>query len=243
MKYNINIFIFIIATLLLSSCDKEEVEYFDSSKSYVDFTSTTGQYSFLKSKKDIDTLRVEFAIHGIAKDVITSAKVTVVKDSTTFNEDSYEILSANVNPGEYFGTVDIRLTKPADIGTQDLVLYLRLEESDDFLTFIDEKLDAKITINNKLIRPNSWTRWLETYYIGSYSTAYYQFIIDQTGIEEFYYNYPAPEGVEEWQYFEMMSFLELLKTKLEEYNKTHPILLHDDGEAEGSPVVIGKNYV
>ena len=236
--------IIILSTLFFSSCNEDDIMTFNKEMGLVDFNHKTEAYSFLKSGKDIDTLNIKFLLHGVVTSSDREAKITVIEDSTTISVENFEIISTILLANEDFGFVKVRVVKPENIGDEDLYLYLRAVSNDNFDVGIEDDKNCKIQITNKLLPPSYWTPtgWISKWYLGNYSTAYYKFIIKETGIEDFPYPYPI-NGVK-WNSAEAEAFIAMLKGKLRAYNESisPEVLLHDDGIAKSMPVVVGKYY-
>lgn len=248
MKIFIKALIIITLSTCILSCDEEDLLTFDKELGLVDFESRVRAFSFMDSGQAIDTLSIKFLVHGLVSEIDREAKFTVVGDSTTINNSNFKIISSTVKANEDFGFVMIKLTKPDDIGDSDLRLYLRVVDNDNFKVGLETNIDCDITISNKLLPPSYWTPtgWITRYFLGSYSTAYYKFIIEETGYKDFPYPWVVP-GVnndEKWTYPQKKSFMVLLKSKVDAYNESisPDVFVHDDGLAKGLPVIPGKYY-
>lgn len=83
-------------------------------------------------------------------------------------------------------------------------------------------------LTNKLVRPNSWTSWIERYRLGNYSTAYYQFIIEVTGETEFPIQSAIPgyNNGEKWSSAYTEAFIANLKQELKARNDGKKLLFY-----------------
>ena len=229
----------------LSSCEKEGIQVYDSGRAAIEFSGKSSAYSFKTTGRTVDTVAITFNVEGRAVDYERTANFIVVADSTTATENEYKILSAIVAPQEYKGTLKIEVRNTAGENFQEVRLYLQTGNNADFIPGVLAQQYYVFTMTNKLVRPSGWDSWLERYYWGNYSTAYYEFIIEATGET----NFPWPDAIpgynggKAWSNGEKDAFLELLKYKLKKRNEDEGSpLLHDDGIAKGKGVVVGKYY-
>lgn len=229
----------------LVACEKEGIKEYDADRAAIEFSSNSGAYSFKTTGKTIDTVGIAFNIEGRAIDIAREADFVVVADSTTATSAEYKILRAVVLPNEYKGTLEVEVRNTAGNDFEEVRVYFRTGSNANFIPGVLAQQSYILTITNNLIRPSGWTTWLERYYWGNYSTAYYEFIIEATGET----NFPWPNALSDyndgkvWTNGEKDAFLGLLKYKLKKRNeKEGKPLLHDDGAAKGKEVVVGKYY-
>lgn len=243
----IYIYALFLVSFLFISCEEEKTMMYDVDRAAINFVGKKGQYSFLVSGVLKDTVGIKIKINGLAKDFDRQADFEVVQDSTTVEESEYRILYSSVEANSLEGELFIELTRPNGETFDDRRLYLRASNSDDFIVGIEDYKDYQLLITNKLTPPINWTPkgWISRYFLGNYSTAYYQFIIDVTGETQIpVWPIEGYNDGKEWNSAEIDAFEEILKFELKKYNASIAPnkLLHDDGLAKGSPVVIGKFY-
>lgn len=236
MKKNI-IYLGIVALLscCLWGCDEEKTLQYVNNPA-INFAGGTGIFSFIATPDLADTvLTVDLNIMGLAADVDRQVNVEVLKDSTTAID--YEVLTPTIiEKGKYTGQVKVRVKNTPLLEEKEVRLWLVLKESDDFIVGVSGMNYAVLKWSNRLIQPANW-RWLR-YYFGTYSTRFYEFIIEVTGRTEFPYNHPdtslEPMGVDE-----VRAWAGMVREALDEYNATHDdVMRHDDGDAKGEPIVI-----
>ncbi len=247
-----NIKKYIIASLTLSffaiSCEIDETTLYDAERATVNFNTTLTQYSFLKTQASTDTVDIPIFINGLASDSDRSADFEVIADSTTALSSEYEIASAIIKAGEFEGNLRVKVTRPDGEDFDDRRIYFRVADGTDFKKGIEIYKDSELILTNELTPPELWTPtgWKSRYFLGNYSTAYYKFIIQATGETEFPYPWAVAgyNNGEKWNSAQKNAFLAKLKAELKEYNESiaPDVLLHDDGLAEGLPVVVGKYY-
>lgn len=236
MRQNI-IYLGIIAILSfsLSGCEEEKTLQYVNNPA-INFSGGTTIFSFIATPDLADTiLTTDLNIMGFAADVDRQVNVEVLKDSTTAVD--YELLTPTIiGKGKYTGKVKIRVKNTPLLKEKEVRLWLVLKKSDDFIVGNSGSDYAILKWSNRLIQPANW-RWLR-YYFGTYSTLFYEFIIEVTGRTEFPYNHPdtslPPMGVDE-----VKAWAGMVKEALDEYNATHDdVMRHDDGDAKGQPIVI-----
>lgn len=236
MKKNI-IYLGILAMVVscLWGCEQEKTLQYINNPA-INFGSGSGIFSFIATPDLADTvLTVDLNIMGFAAEVDRQVNVVVLKDSTTAVD--YEVLTPTIiEKGKYTGKVKIKVMNTPLLKEKEVRLWLVLKESDDFIVGTSGMDYAILKWSNRLIQPANW-RWLR-YYFGTYSTRFYEFIIEVTGRTEFPYNHPdaslTPMGVDE-----VKAWAGMVKEALDEYNATHDeVMKHDDGDAKGQPIVI-----
>lgn len=235
---------FILSGMLLS-CEKEGIKVYDPERAAIEFTGRSGAYSFKTTGRTVDSVEILFQVEGRSVDRERTANFVVVADSTTATGNEYKILSATVAPQAYQGILKIEVRNTVGNDFEEVRLYLQTGSNEEFIPGVLAQQFYVFTITNKLVRPSGWTTWLERYYWGNYSTAYYEFIIGATGET----NFPWPNAIPDyndgkvWTNGEKDAFMELLKYKLKKRNEeVGSPLLHDDGTAKGKEVVVGKYY-
>ena len=195
-------------TYCLWGCEEEKTLQYVNNPA-INFTGGTGLFSFIATPDLADTvLTVGLEIMGYAADVDREVNVEV----------------------------KVRVKNTPLLKEKEVRLWLVLKESDDFSVGVSGMNQSILKWSNRLIQPANW-RWLR-YYFGTYSTRFYEFIIEVTGRTEFPYNHPdaslEPMGVDEVE-----AWANMVRDALDEYNATHDdVLRHDDGDAKGQPVVI-----
>lgn len=236
MKKNIT-YLGIIAMLAycLWGCEQEKTLQYENNPA-INFGSGSGIFSFIATPDLADTvLTVDLNIMGFAAEIDRQVNVVVLKDSTTAVD--YEVLTPTIiEKGKYTGKVKVKVKNTPLLKEKEVRLWLLLNDSDDFIVGTSGMDYAVLRWSNRLIQPANW-RWLR-YYFGTYSTCFYEFIIEVTGRTEFPYNHPdaslPPMGVDE-----VKAWAGMVKEALDEYNATHDeVMKHDDGDAKGQPIVI-----
>lgn len=229
--------------LLFASCDKEDIQRYDRERAAIEFDGSSSAYSFKKTSRSVDTVSIPFSIAGYPEERIRHAEFAVVADSTTATGNEYQLIDAVVAPGAYNGQLRIRVENPSGENFEEVRVYFQLASNEDFIPGVTERSHHVLSLTNELVRPDSWDTWTESYSLGTYSTAYYQFIIEATGMTEFPIHIPVP-GINDgkvWDTGQKTAFLEKLKEELKARNKREgKPLLHDDGVAKGQEVVVGK---
>ncbi len=245
-KYNI-CFLFVLL-LIFVSCEKSEIARYESTTNSVNFSTPTSEFSFSLSTTDYDTLDIKFSINGTAVDYVRNANISVLNDSTTALDTEYKILSAVVDTNSYEGVLKVEVTKNGLDSIPDRRIWLTVDNNEDFTTGIKAQSVHKLILTNKLVYPYRWgtyTSYLSKYLLGTYSTSYYQWLIDVSGHTQFPYPRAIPgyrDGLK-WDYSFKLKFRTWLKDQLKIYNASiaPDFLKHSDGIAEGEAVVIGYN--
>ena len=232
-------------SLFWVACDKEDIMRYDRERAAIEFEEDSYTYSFKQTSQTIDTVDIPFNLVGYPENWERNAEFLVIPDSTTATTNEYRILDAILKPGEYLGYLRIEVKNEEGNNFQDARIYLEIAQGKDFIPGVDTQKNCFLYLTNKLVRPNSWTNWVELYKLGNYSTAYYQFIIEVTGETEFPIQSAVPgyNNGKKWSVDYTEDFIANLKKELKVRNEREGTpLLHDDGTAKGKEVVIGKYY-
>lgn len=237
--------VLMVVSWSLISCEKEGIKVYDPDRAAIEFSGKSSAYSFKTTGRTVDTVSIPFNVEGRAVDYERMANFVVVGDSTTATNAEYKVLNAVVEPGKYKGALRVEVRNTVGNDFKEVRVYFQVGSNDNFIPGVLDQQYYIFTITNKLVRPSGWTTWLERYYWGNYSTAYYEFIIEATGET----NFPWPDAISDyndgkaWSNGEKDAFLELVKYKLKKRNADKgELLLHDDGLAKGKEVVVGKYY-
>lgn len=233
-----------LAIVSLFSCDKEDVMRYDTERAAIEFAGTSYTYSFKKSSQTIDTVSIPFNLVGYPENVTRNAEFRIVADSTTATAAQFHILDAVMQPDAYDGMLRVEVKNEVGEAFEDVRIYFEIASGKDFIAGVDTRKNCFLYLTNKLVRPGSWTTAVERYNLGTYSTAYYQFIIQVTGETEFPFRAVVPgyNNDEKWSSGYATAFLDNLKKELKIWNKEKGTLIHDDGTAKGKEVIIGMYY-
>ncbi len=249
MKVHIKNFVFVmLVAMVFTSCEEQEIMKYDKDRAAINFTKSKVYYSFLKTGEQTDIYDISFTINGLTAAHDRSAQFEIVADSTTATVADYEIISAIVPTDSVAGILKIKVIRPSTPQFDDRRVYFRTQTNDVFIPGLEAFSDCELIITNTLIHPLHWypKSWKSKYFLGSYSTAYYAFLIEATGHTAFPYPWKVPgyNNDEEWSYAKGKAFKAIAAKKLREYNLSiaPDVLLHDDGLAAGKPVIIGKYY-
>lgn len=236
-----------LISLITISCDKEGIMKYDRERAAIEFNGSSYAYSFKKTSKAVDTVNIPFNLVGYPEDWERHAGFTIIKDSTTATPNDYQVIDAVMEAGAYHGKLKVRVENKTGDNFKDVRVYFEIAHSKDFIPGLDEKKNYFLYLTNKLVRPVRWEEngWKERYFLGTYSTAYYQFIIEVSGETEFPYPWAVPgyNDDKQWNPAEKDAFLSKIKNELKIRNQREGSpLLHDDGPAKGKEVVVGKYY-
>ena len=232
-------------SLLWVACDKEDIMRYDRERAAIEFKGNSYTYSFKQTSQAIDTVDIPFNLVGYPENWERNAEFLVIADSTTATTNEYRIIDAILKPDEYLGYLRVEVKNEKGDNFQDVRIYLEIAQGKDLIPGVDTQKNCFLYLTNKLVRPNSWTSWIERYRLGNYSTAYYQFIIEVTGETEFPIQSAIPgyNNGEKWSSAYTEAFIANLKQELKARNEREKTpLLHDDGTAKDKEIVIGKYY-
>lgn len=239
MKKLIRFFGILIAVVIFSACEKDEIMSFQGEPalnfSSVDISDPVyeEEYSFLTNPEDEHIHEVQVQIMGDAVDHDRTFEVEVINDSlTTATPEQYEILEGIVPAGEFTGTLFIKLFKSPELDDKSVFLHLKIVGSPDFQSGNVGSDEFVLGWTNKVVIPD-W-RWYSFFFTRVPSTAAYRKIVEITGLEEITNADQRMLGV---------PGLTALGTQfgdyVMDYNEQHPDnpLRHDDGPNAGELIV------
>ena len=223
----------VFLTMSLQSCDKQEVETFDSEHAL--FFDRWKKISDVKRER-IDTVGYSFShyvgktelVHNFKISLIgnllsedTEYRVVVVDSLTTALPEQYTLPEPPVfHKGQSTDVFSVVLHKTGSLKDKEVHLTLRLMENENFeLGYVGYR-DVKIRFNDKIVKPLWWTDDIKDAYLGEYSFEKFETIV------------LANEG---FTTFDGLSDTE--KRKIALNTKTY-IARHGITEKDGSPMFI-----
>lgn len=236
----------------LVSCKEEELRYKDDAGIYIDKAIISGirdsmGYTFAEKANTlmIDTFYIPVKISGNIASFERSIPLKVVPNLTTAIEGThFRILDTKVKANEIDARVPIVLYRTADLKTQQVRLFVRIEKSPDFPLLITKTKTVGtltgepntvfvpgylIKITDQLIKPDTWDAngsWF-LFYFGTYSARKYKFIIDVTG--RTVWGPRARDGEDAPKSSELRVYNAQLQTALFEHEKINGPLLDETG--------------
>lgn len=189
LNYKMAIVAAIASTLL--SCEKTQLESFDTAQSYIYIDKpfmldsygrlTTERvegmnYSFAFDTPEVKsyTFSVPVAVMGLPADADRSYKVEVVKEKTTATSadwDESDIKDIYVKKGELFTPLKVVVKRTASLTTEAKTIGLRLVANENFVLGDYKLVDIVLTFSDILKEPNWWPKYLR--YFGSYQKEVY----------------------------------------------------------------------
>ena len=251
MKNIISILGLSLLGLLVHSCEKDEINQYEQSPT-VYFSEYSRTYTFTenldKLSMGFDTLRIPLQISGFATDYDREVAMEVVADDTlhTAEADMFSIGKGRIPANQFKGHIPLRINYTPALDDSIYKIRVKLVPTTDFPGVDLEGHKVTISITNKMTEPSNWPRIRR--YFGPYSNSWYRFILEATGLTSIPYwsyngsNDPRNPDPERWTMtmYELKAYVNLVKVKLEEYNRKHPKdhLKHLDGPEEGKEVVM-----
>lgn len=215
------------------SCDEQEINSYQSER-YV-FFETWARIS-ATNRVRIDTVAYSFSdyvgetelVHPFLVKLIGDTlsqtaeyKVIVVDTATTASAEHYSLPEhLFFRQGRSVDTLKVTVFKTASLKDREVVLTLRLVDSDDFKVGYVGHTDVRIRFNDKQHKPAWWDAEVESAYLGDYSLKKLETVV---AANEAFTGFDGLSGTERRKI--------ALKTK--EYIKRYGIT-----EEDGSPMVI-----
>lgn len=209
------------------------------------FGTDTLFYSFVNDPGEkIVTVTLPVYISGNAEAYDRKVTVKVVKDSITDAEEQmYELQETIIKAGEFSGSTPIVLHYDERMDKEDFMIHFAIEKSSDFQVIDLNQRNSTVKFSNKVIKPSNWDYALATYF-GSYSTRWWKFITEKTGMLSFPYWPNAQDKVTWWLTAEMMKgYQSFIRVELAKYNAEHKEqMTHDDGPKANQLVTVPGGY-
>tara|TARA_R110002020_G_scaffold185364_4_gene382945 strand:- start:6209 stop:6913 length:705 start_codon:yes stop_codon:yes gene_type:complete len=222
----------ILSTVLVSSCDKDELTGF-STEAAINFVSDSTQYSFIQEPADEHIVELPVFVTGDSTSYDRFFNVEVLNDpETTAAESQYEIIEGIIPSGSFNGNLMVKVKKSPELDDKSVAIKVMVIRSDDFITGAEESKETKLIWTNKIVIP-AWTYF--RYFFTRYpSSRAYRIFIEVTGLTTFSladYRDLTPTGAQ--------SLGKAYGDYIREYNANHPgdPLVHDDGPNEGEEIV------
>lgn len=239
MRKNIKYLISLVLLSVVFSCEQEEIMLYEQ-RAGVYFSSTTMSYSFLDAPETEVTVNIGVSITGDSVAYDREFQAIVVDDTlTTASSSMYKVLSGVIKAGEFSGSLPVELYYDAAMDDRTFTVELELIASEEFPEVELNSYNAVVSMSNTIIQPANWS-WLK-WYFGTYSTNWWIFIRETTGMSELPY-YPTQSDTETWwmDVNTLKAYQGQVRYALAEYNAANPDnpLTHEDGDSVGQAVTM-----
>lgn len=240
-------YIVLLAALGVSTlvgCKKEEIIYFEEKDSANFWLHEKNHSLFDATTTELpqDTVVLNIAISGKMADRDRFADAVVVADApntpverrlTTATPDQYEILGGVVPAGQLYGIFKVVVKNPESLATRgsDLRIRINMVKTDDFEVGLKENKYVNLKWSREILRPETWNG-MRFFFTATYSTQVYKIFMEVTGLREFYYY----QGLVSEAEGRVMGRKFADRVREISAQQGSP-LLHDDGDAKGSPIV------
>ncbi len=237
-------------------CNKNEQMIFgDDTGVYFDmgtYSHSFADYPGQTERRIVIPLKAMGRLSDVDRTVTAELRAYDGDDPTlmnTANPDYYDILTGVIPAGSEVGTLDIDLRYGAQLDTMIQQFFVRITPNEDFPDVQFRAGTLKVEFSAQEMMPINWQRGYLYIFLGTYSTSYWKFIKQVTGMSiiPFWYTdstNPDPEtfywsGADQAR---VSAIATLLTRALKEYNLAHPgaPLTHDDGAKKGQEVVVGQ---
>ncbi len=256
-----------VAAVALAGCKQEDVGRFDFDYQMLRPVKSTAGFSFEVSPEG-GTIAIPFEVVGQPEDRDREIAVQIAYYEVDFDdnkvmpfpESKVEVLGGIVPAGETRGTVTLRFSPPSageveDVDDFEKYILVVAGYNDDFQGGPESGSssslrfrDVQVCLSTKLVAPDSWPT-LQAGSLGRFSSAYYKFIMEVTGLSEYPIQAPiagmnldSQGNPQKWNDNQAQTFIADVRAALVEYNNAHPDahLTHDSGVAKGFEVVVGQ---
>lgn len=220
MKYIIAV---CLLALLGTSCENDGFYYQDEPRVRLagpeiwTLKTDSLEFSFVTYPENVTSYQmdVEAYIMGTVADRDRTLKLAVDAGKTTATANQYDVpttvtIPANSNKAVF----PVVLKRDASLTDKTVSLYIKVDNSEDFQTGVNEWNHLLLKWNDQLSRPKNWESELQTYF-GTYSDEKYRFMLNNAGgITEF--------STETMSWAQLTNFKIVFTNLLDEYNAAHP---------------------
>ncbi len=181
-----HIFTLLVATLLLASCAKDEIDTYNklTSGRYLAFASAKSTVAFSRYPGQTT---IEYPVFVNATGYSENEmeyKVSVVADSTTAQASDYSVPSSFVMPAKCItDTFYVKLNYAEKLDTQEMRLTLKIEANEYFQEGESKYLMTDILFHNFLVKPDWWTSTVSTRYLGTFSELKYKHFLNVVQVD------------------------------------------------------------
>lgn len=228
---------------LFVSCENDDYLYqgtdaiWLSGDSQQNATSDSVLYSFKANGSVTEaTVNLIVTLTGETSDKDRTFRLEVVDNETNVSSSDYEIGTTIMPAGKCVVTVPIKVKRTAtglDLSKQAAKLTLRAGSTDDLIAGVTERNKYSILWCDYLTKPDWWDSMIN-YYIGPFSQARYQFMLDYANLTTIY----------QADYSWVMGFQSKLINLLKEYNSNPANAGRPEGwpykNDDGSPLAFGS---
>jgi hypothetical protein len=173
------------------------------------------EYSFVVVPEAVTEFELPVRVILMGKISSADRTVNIVVDEklSTAAEKHYQLPAQVVLPeNEFETTFRVVLKRTPDLQDKGVRLYIRIIESTDFKTGVQEQNHLLLKWNDILSRPANWDSLEE--FFGAFSIVKYRFILNNTGVSDF--------NTQTMSWAQLMNYKIILRNALDEYNATHP---------------------
>lgn len=234
-------------TICFTACSREEDPVSFSAKPAVYFIYSTYattetnmdsiSYTFLEKASTVekDTIWLPVRISGDAMETERNYSIVAVNDKTNATVDvHYKLLNYTIPGGSFDARAGVVLLRDASLRTQEKVLTLRIQPTEDFPELMKETMMAdgryhsrnqiKIIFSDRLTKPANWETGLVNFF-GAYSDVKFRFIAATLGRSTF-----PTSGTNALKFFELQYFQTAVRNALVTYNAANPTLVDEKGQ-------------
>lgn len=216
------------------ACDEVGLEENSNTITYLgfekDFTTDSIAVSFLFYPDGSVDYPVVLNILGKVLEADAEYTLSVIQDSTTLDAKNYKLPEKfTFRKGLLTDTAYIPLTNSAELSSGNFILWLQVDENDNFKKGPRVHQKIKMLVTDKVTRPAWWPEEdvVEWYYLGLYSDKKYELLLEVTDQADF-----GEASMAERRILALK-----LKRYVEEWNAAHPDDILMD-EANNQPMTI-----
>ncbi|MBQ7440346.1 MAG: DUF4843 domain-containing protein [Prevotella sp.] len=213
-----------ITACFLTACSSTDEDFYYQDEPRVrlvgDYVWAAGtdsiSFSFVSYSSDVTemTMLVDAQIMGEVAERDRVVNLSVDAAKTTADASMYTVpATVTVPAGEVKATFPVVLKRAASLTSKKVRLYIKVEDSNDFKTGVNEENHITMIWSDVLTKPNNWSD-LEPFF-GTYSDTKYRFMLTNSGgAGEF--------NTETMSWALLNSYRIRFQNALNEYNAAHP---------------------
>ncbi len=232
-----------LLVLLFGACENEKATFSDLPSIYLGGDSeqnATGDsilFSFKKLESTAQTYDLNLMVYttGVTVNHARKFELEVVNEESNVSSADYVIGAMEIPANSFYGKVPVTVNRQVaglDLSQENARLTFRVKANENFEKGVQERGKYKLVWCDRLIKPTWWVTSVKNY-LGPFSQARYQFILDYYGDLDFNeMGYVVDGSYLNEKMSELFAIVNELIALLDEYNAQHPgePYLNDNGK-------------
>lgn len=177
--------LYFIASLFLTGCGNEEVEFYKVEDCALNFSAKEIQYSYSKNMEKTDVvLRLPITVVGPVADYDREVGVELLLDSSrNVTTEDYSIAPCCVKAGELSANLEVTVKYSEELADTSKQLFVQLVDNEYFGAGMKGENQASVLWTDLLVRPHQTTIWRawHQWFCRTYSRNFHELLLTVFG--------------------------------------------------------------